>query len=158
MSAGRFYVDASVVLRVLLRQPGQLPEWSSIQTPLASEIIAVEVPRVVDRLRADSELQDTEAALALAAGHQLLRRFELVDLTRAVLQRAGQSFATRLATLDGIHFATALMWRSDHPNDEITIATHDDDLALAALVHDVPFVGVDRAELERRLREKQRRL
>jgi hypothetical protein len=45
------YVDSSVVLRVVLGQPGKLAEWKSIVTGVASGLVEVECLRTLDRLR-----------------------------------------------------------------------------------------------------------
>lgn len=50
---------------------------------------------------------------------------------------------TELGTLDAIHLATALLWR-DMVGAELTMATHDSALAIAAEAHGLPVVGVSR--------------
>jgi hypothetical protein len=44
------YVDASVLLRVALRQPDAPPEWSQIKRGVSSALIATESLRTLDRL------------------------------------------------------------------------------------------------------------
>jgi hypothetical protein len=48
---------------------------------------------------------------------------------------------TEIGTLDAIHLATALLWR-DMTQEELTMATHDGALALAARAHGLPVIGV----------------
>ena len=45
------YVDASVSLRVVLRQPNALPEWTQIDRGVASALVTTESLRTLDRLR-----------------------------------------------------------------------------------------------------------
>ncbi|MCU0723318.1 MAG: hypothetical protein MUC63_06850 [Planctomycetes bacterium] len=45
------YVDTSVVLRILLRQPSPLSSWNRWSEAWSSEILKVEARRVLDRLR-----------------------------------------------------------------------------------------------------------
>jgi len=45
------YVDASVLLRVVLRQPNALPEWTQIDRGVASALVTTESLRTLDRLR-----------------------------------------------------------------------------------------------------------
>ena len=47
---------------------------------------------------------------------------------------------TGLGTLDAIHLATALLWKEMTP-EELTMATHDPALAIAARVHGLPVIG-----------------
>ena len=45
------YLDSSVVLRVVLGQPGSLREWKAIENGVASALLEVECVRTLDRLR-----------------------------------------------------------------------------------------------------------
>jgi predicted nucleic acid-binding protein len=45
------YIDASVLLRVALRQPDALPEWRQIGHGISSALIVTECLRTLDRLR-----------------------------------------------------------------------------------------------------------
>jgi predicted nucleic acid-binding protein len=45
------YVDASVLLRVVLRQPNALPEWTQIEQGVSSALVATESLRTLDRLQ-----------------------------------------------------------------------------------------------------------
>jgi len=45
------YVDASVLLRMLLGEPGRLREWRRVDTAVSSGLAEVEVLRTLDRLR-----------------------------------------------------------------------------------------------------------
>jgi predicted nucleic acid-binding protein len=96
------YVDASVLLRIIFGEPTKLPEWETIETPVASP---------------------------------------LVELDRAVFTRASQPLSTILRTLDAIHLASALVWR-EQSEAEVTMATHDSALALAARSYGFPVVGI----------------
>jgi predicted nucleic acid-binding protein len=63
----------------------------------------------------------------------------VVRLNRAVLDRAGEPFPTLIRTLDAIHLASALLVRLRFP--AMRFATHDGDLAAAALAEGVPVLG-----------------
>jgi hypothetical protein len=60
-----------------------------------------------------------------------LEAVDLVLLQRSVLSRASEPLPTPLGTLDGLHLATALLWRQQSGKD-LVMATHDEGLALAA--------------------------
>jgi prevent-host-death family protein len=51
--------------------------------------------------------------------------------------------ATELGTLDAIHLATALLWR-EMTSEDLTMATDDGALAMAAEAHGLPVVGAKR--------------
>jgi predicted nucleic acid-binding protein len=125
------YVDSSVVLRVVLGQPGRLAEWKNIVTGVASGLVEVECLRTLDRLRVAGNLSADDVAVRREAVFHVLEGLELVELTRAVLHCAAQPMPSPLGTLDAIHLATAEMWR-EAKGKELLVATHDRALALAA--------------------------
>lgn len=56
------YVDASVLLRVALRQPDALNEWRQIQQGVSSALVLTESLRTLDRLRLRASLTDAQVA------------------------------------------------------------------------------------------------
>lgn len=136
------YIDSSVVLRVVLGQPGRLVEWKKIVTGIASGLLEVECLRTLDRLRTLGHLSVDDVATRREAVFRVLERLELVELTRAVLHRAAQPMPVPLGTLDAIHLATAEMWREVNEKD-VVVATHDRALALAARSSGFRVAGVD---------------
>jgi predicted nucleic acid-binding protein len=135
------YVDSSVVLRMVLGQPGRLAEWKSIVTGVASGLVEVECLRTLDRLRVAGNLSADDVAVRREAVFRILEGLELVELTRAVLHRAAQPMPAPLGTLDAIHLATAEMWR-EAKGKELLVATHDQALALAARASGFRVAGV----------------
>jgi predicted nucleic acid-binding protein len=135
------YVDASVLLRVALRQPNALPQWRDVERGIASALIVTESLRTLDRLRRRARLSDVETATRRATILALVASLELVELDAAVLDRAAQPMPTELGTLDAIHLATALLW-AEMTGTKPVMATHDSALALAAQAHGLAVVGV----------------
>lgn len=135
------YLDSSVVLRVVLGERNRLREWSRISVAVSSEIVRVECLRVLDRLRLGGEMGDRELARRRASTLELLSGFELVRLNRAVLDRASEPFPTLIRTLDGLHVASALL--AQQRIRALSFATHDDDLATAALALGLRVIGSD---------------
>ena len=131
------YVDASVILRLAFGQPNALAEWSKIQRGVASTLVATESLRSLDRLRLRAKLSDEEVATRRAAILSLVASLEVVELDAAVLDRASQPMPTELGTLDAIHLATALLWNTMTAG-ELTMATHDEALGIAAKAHGLP--------------------
>lgn len=134
------YVDASVLLRVVLRQPNALKEWAQIDRGLSSALIATESLRTLDRLRLCAQLSDAEVASRRQAILAVVASLELVEIDARVLNRAAQPMPTELGTLDAIHLASALLWR-ESTGEELTMATHNRALALGAQAYGLRVVG-----------------
>lgn len=96
--------------------------------------------RTLDRLRVQAALADRDLAGRREAIFQLLAQVEVVELTRPVLARAAQPMPTQLGPLDAIHLATALVWK-DREGQELTMATHDGGLAIAARTFGIRVLG-----------------
>jgi predicted nucleic acid-binding protein len=125
------YVDTSVLLRLVLREPNALDTLRSYESLVASELIAVESARTIDRLRLSETLTLEQAAVRRQAISEWLEAVDLVLLRPPVMQRASEPMPTPLGTLDAIHLATALIWR-ERIGPLTAIATHDAALGLAA--------------------------
>ncbi|MDL2335896.1 MAG: type II toxin-antitoxin system VapC family toxin [Chloroflexota bacterium] len=123
------YVDASVLLAVVLGEPGAMADWPSL-TPISSELIRVECLRVIDRAHISQRLSDEASARYRGDILEALSSFRLVSVSSAILQRAADPFPTALGSLDAIHLATALELRDDITG--LALATHDRELAIAA--------------------------
>jgi len=125
------FMDTSVFMRRLLKQPGAFTEWSAWDAAISNELLRVKARRVLDRLRLQRTLGDAELAelnkLMLASFAAL----DFVPLSRAVLKRAGDPFPTVIGTLDAIHLASALLW-TEETGEAITFLMHDQQLAIAA--------------------------
>src|SRR5438067_11351233 len=104
------YVDASVLLRVALRQPDALPEWRQIRQGVSSALITTESLRTLDRLRQRAKLPDEEIGNRRAAILRLIASFERGEIDAVVLDRAAQPMATERATPDAVLRASALRW------------------------------------------------
>jgi predicted nucleic acid-binding protein len=126
----RVYVDASVVLRIVLAEPRPLREWRRITQPISSTLVRLECLRTIDRARIRFRLPDSAVAAQRAAVLEKLETFELIPITPAVLDRAADPFPTSLGALDAIHLASAVLARE--MRDALHLATHDRELATAA--------------------------
>jgi len=139
------YVDASVLLRVALGQPNPLPEWSKIERGVSSALVTTESLRTLDRLRLRVKFADAEVAERRAKILELVASLELVDVDSVVLDRAAQPMPTELGTLDAVHLATALLWK-EMTGEDLTMATHDGALPMAAEAHGLPVAGATRID------------
>jgi predicted nucleic acid-binding protein len=134
------YLDSSALLRLILREPGGLPELQSCEGLVSSELLAVECPRTIDRLRLSGSLSMEEATVRTGAIKDWLEAVDLVLLQRPILARAAEPFPISLGTLDAVHLATALVWR-DRMRRDIAMATHDGALAIAARAFGIEVLG-----------------
>jgi predicted nucleic acid-binding protein len=134
------YVDSSVVLRLVLGQPGALREWRTVDRGVASALVEVECLRTLDRLRLADGLAETDLAARREAVYRVVETLEIVEPTRLILTRAAQPLPVSLGTLDAIHLATALAWREINATD-LALATHDARLSVAARALGLQTVG-----------------
>jgi predicted nucleic acid-binding protein len=88
------YVDASVLLRVVLRQPNALREWRQIDQGVSSTLVMTESLRTLDRLRLRARLDDRAVASRRAAILHIISSLELVEIDSTVLERAAQPMPT----------------------------------------------------------------
>ena len=139
----KLYVDASVLLRVVLRERGALRNWRRSTRLISSELIGLECLRTIDRARLRERLGDEEVAERRGGLLDALRSIELLSIDRLVLERAASQFPTSLGTLDALHLASALIAREEVP--DLILATHDQELATAA--HSLGFHVVGAAGL-----------
>jgi predicted nucleic acid-binding protein len=134
------YLDASVILRHLLRQPRRLAEWRLLRTPVTSRLTEVECLRTLDRLRVEGAYGEKDLAALREGVYRALASIEVVELARSILARASQPSPTSLGTLDAIHLCSALAWR-ERTGKHLAFATHDAALALAARANGLHVIG-----------------
>ena len=85
-------------------------------------------------------MRPAEVPPSYAALHEAMSRIELLKLDEKILENAGGPFGLPLKTLDAIHLVTAIAWR-ERINDDITVVTHDLQLAAAAAAYHFPVLG-----------------
>ena len=124
------YVDSSVLLRVVIGEPGRLRIWPRITDAVASELIRLECLRTIDRARIRLRLDDEEVADRRGAVLEAIEAFSLIRVDQRILERATEPFPTMLGSLDAIHLASALLARDVF--EDLSLATHDQELAIAA--------------------------
>src|SRR5207237_387698 len=112
-----------------------------VRTPVSSRLTEVECLRTLDRLRLEAAIDERKLAAAREAFYAILATFEIVELTRTILNRAAQPSPTFLGTLDALHLSSALTWR-ERTGRNLIMATHDDALATGARAHGLRAIGV----------------
>ncbi|MDZ4803667.1 MAG: PIN domain-containing protein [Candidatus Eisenbacteria bacterium] len=136
------YVDASVILRIVLCEGNPLPEWGSIESGVTSALTRVECLRTLDRARLRGLLDDRGVMASRASVITSLGGISSMRPSREILERASNPFPTTLATLDAVHLASALHWR-DRRGEPIRLATHDRQLGRCARAMGLPVIGLD---------------
>ena len=134
------YVDTSVILRILFREPNPVEVWGKWQRAFSSNLWRVEALRNVDRLRLSGDLSDEEVADLIRDIRVVHETLAIHPLTERILQRASETFPTVVGTLDAIHLATALAIREVEPIDRLL--THDVRLGTAARSLGFSVLGV----------------
>jgi len=134
------YLDSSVILRLVLKEPKPLREWAEVDQAVTSALAEVEVLRTLDRLRFSVPTIDPLVLAARReAAFQILEGLETIEITRGVLARAAQPLPTPLGTLDAIHLVSAMGWREQF--ESLSFATHDLALATAARASGFQVIG-----------------
>ena len=135
------YVESSVVLRLVLGQPGALTEWPTMERAISSSITRVECLRTLENYRRHVTMPDVEWATLRSSTLRILETFELLDIDPVVLERAAAPMPTSLRTLDAIHAATALLWQETQ-GEPLILATHDRALGTAARAFGMDVIGL----------------
>jgi len=125
------YLDSSVVLRPLLKQPKKLRSWGKWEHAYASELLGIECRRAIDRLRLEGAFDDQQVAEAMDQLSRIERTIKRIRLGKSIIQAASQTMPTIVKTLDAIHLASALAIR-DRRGIDLLFATHDNQQATAA--------------------------
>lgn len=134
------YLDTSVILRVLLREPNRTDLWGKWEKAYSSSLWRVEALRTTDRLRLTREITDTEVADMVRDIQALNDTLAIFPLDSRTLQRASETFPTAIGTLDAIHLASAIFIREAQPID--LFLTHDSQLGTAARSLGFQVVGI----------------
>lgn len=136
-----FYLDSSVVIRKILNESGELPEFANMQRGISSRLLRLECLRALERYRWTGHMTDEQIATSWERCFSLLQRVAYLPVTSKIWQRAEASFATPVKSLDSIHLATALLWQETRGRD-FAFATHDAQLGRAARACGLKVIGM----------------
>lgn len=134
-------LDTSVLARKLLGEPDPLAAWNDIEEAYASRLVAVEMGRLIDRLRLNGAVDDEQVVQLHQELQRVLRAVDIVGMNDEVLRGAAGPMPTVLGTLDAIHLATAVELRRALARP-LTVATHDLQLGRAARALGFSVAGV----------------
>ena len=91
-------------------------------------------------VRLQQALDDATRAESMKQIEILCDEIHLAALEPEILDRAADAFPTVVRTLDALHLATALMWRT-RLGAPLTVLTHDTQMAIAARSLGFPVAG-----------------
>lgn len=136
------YIDSSVLLRVILDEKSSLKNINIYKNLYSSWLLRLECHRVLQRLLKNSQLSDSNYLKYIELLNKALKSINLVEITKAVLTKAEQSFPLHIGSLDAIHLSTAIILK-DHEIESVVL-THDQQLAqnARALGFEVDGVGL----------------
>lgn len=117
------YIDSSVLLRIVLNQDDPLEEWGELEAGVSSALLTVEGHRTFDQLWHRNELTEAELHEKTVLFDTFIPRLDIRPLDDRVLAVASRPLPTTLATLDAIHLATAILYRTAQPKDERPICS-----------------------------------
>jgi len=133
------YVDSSVLLRYLFGVDKRFNETSVCEAVGSSRLLQVECVRVIERYRLTGALDDRQTAETHRLLARLLEGLHIIEITPAILDRASQSYPTVVGTLDALHLASALEWRSTRT--DLFLLTDDSQMATCALALGINLWG-----------------
>jgi len=137
------YLDTSVILRIVLKEPDELREWNEIRHGVTSELTVVECHRGLYRAHSHGRLDSGALDLAMNYADQILGRLSVVNITPELLAKASGTIPGLLGALDAIHLVSAILFRDRQANNErpILLATHDLALARVAATTNFDVLG-----------------
>ena len=133
------YVDSSVLLRYLFGVDKRFTETSVCEAVGSSRLLQVECARVIERCRLTGALDDRQTAETHRLLVRLLEGLHIIEITPAILDRASQSYPTVVGTLDALHLASALEWRSTRT--DLFLLTDDSQMETCALALGINMWG-----------------
>ena len=137
------YLDTSVLLRWLLNSPKAYSEFQKWDSCYTSELLYIEVNRVLNRLRLEKEIDDTEYASLHKTFSEFYKTVFVIEITESIKQKSAEPFPTIIGTLDAIHLSSALILREENKKLDITILTHDSQLSTAAIAMGFAVAGIN---------------
>ena len=132
MAQVNVYIDASVLIRIVFREPAPIPNWGAWDVAVSSELTRIRVMRAIDRVRVLAQASPEEFERLSSAASGLIAPLRLVPMNRLVLKRAAGHFPTDVTASNAIHLASALLWQEE-TGENLTLLTHDRQLRAAAL-------------------------
>lgn len=137
------YLDSSVLLRWLLNSSKAYSGFQNWRICYTSELIYIEVNRVLNRLRLEKEIDDLEYAILHKTFLEFYDSIYIIEINQAIKKKSAEPFPTIIGTLDAIHLASALLLKEENKKLEIIFLTHDNQLSIAATAVGFEVIGIN---------------
>ena len=126
------YIDSSVALASVLTEVRRPPEALWTQRLFSSRLLEYEVwNRIFAEGMDDTHRGEIEV---------MLRKIDLVELSRDSLRRALRPYPVLVRTLDGLHLATMAHLREQ--GEKVELASYDNRLSAAAEALGIPLAAL----------------
>jgi predicted nucleic acid-binding protein len=135
------YLDTSVLLRWLLNSPKVYSAFQNWKACYSSELLYIEVSRVLNRLRLENKIDDKEYGTLKKTFLEFYGSIFIIEINQTIKQKAADPFPTIIGTLDSIHLASAIALKEENPKWKITFLTHDSQLSTAAIAMGYEVAG-----------------
>lgn len=132
------YLDSSIILRKVLNQKNSLKELQVVEAAYSSDLLKIECNRVIDRLRLQRILTDTQVAKAREEIHEYFGIISFVSISKTIVDKASEIFPVIVSSLDSIHLASVYILKQEF---KIKMATHDDQLGNASRALGIEVIG-----------------
>jgi len=127
------YVDSSVFLRRLLREPLPEVDLSAFERLYTAQILELECRRVLDRIRIQERIPDEELAQRYLELQEQLQAIYQIRLSQPIFKRSCESFPVVVRSLDSIHLSSFIVvQKTVKPEGKWVFITHDLKLKAAA--------------------------
>lgn len=114
-------------------------DWEKCYT---SEIFLIEVSRVLNRLRLEKNIDDSEYSKLKRTLDETEQSLNFVELNHLIKKNAASPFPTIIGTLDAIHLASALALKEEMNIPNLILLTHDLQLSVAARSMGLNTMGI----------------
>jgi predicted nucleic acid-binding protein len=136
------YLDSSAFLRWLLGSKQIIKGFLKWKECYSSELLWIEVNRVLNRLRLESEITDEEFGILYNDFSEFYKSIYVIEMSALVKEKASGIFPTVIGTLDALHLASAMLLQSEKKEKQIILFTHDKQLATGAIAMGIETMGV----------------
>lgn len=136
-----FYLDSSAILRLLMEPKGKRVSLSEADVVVSSELIEVEIARVLDRARLEGHLDDLWISRKSRELRILIRGMHLFPISSEVVVLARTPLPVRCRAGDSLHVATAQLVSKE--TGSLEFWTHDPVVGAAAAMRDLEVRGIE---------------
>jgi predicted nucleic acid-binding protein len=140
------YLDTSVLIRWLFKSQNIYPKFNQWEQCYSSDLLWIESNRVLNRIKLENKINDQDYAYLKSLLTDFYNSIHIIELDDQVKNRASELFPTAVGTLDAIHISSAILCKKEFEIPELTLLTHDHQMATAAVAVGLKVAGVELIE------------